>query len=230
MRSARLSGSSWADERGLRTDDEPGYPREGEYLVLARVLLAQHAPGQALQLLDRLHAQAAAQGRAGSVIEVAALQALAHAADGDQDAALAALAEAVAAAGPEGYARVFADEGPPMARLLSRLAAAQRSGRIALPGTVPPGYLDGLSRAFKPGAAPALPRTTPGAAEAAGLSDRELQVLERLAEGKSNQQIAGELVVVPDTVKKHVAHIPAKLAAANRTQAVARARALGLLR
>ena len=224
------AAARWADERGLRTDDEPGYPREGEYLVLARVLLAQHAPGQALQLLDRLHAQAAAQGRAGSVIEVAALQALAHAADGDQDAALAALAEAVAAAGPEGYARVFADEGPPMARLLSRLAAAQRSGRIALPGTVPPGYLDGLSRAFKPGAALALPRTTPGAAEAAGLSDRELQVLERLAEGKSNQQIAGELVVVPDTVKKHVAHILAKLAAANRTQAVARARALGLLR
>ena len=64
----------------------------------------------------------------------------------------------------------------------------------------------------------------------ASLSDRELQVLERLAEGKSNQQIAGELVVVPDTVKKHVAHILAKLAAANRTQAVARARALGLLR
>ncbi|MGH3477338.1 MAG: LuxR C-terminal-related transcriptional regulator [Nocardioidaceae bacterium] len=62
------------------------------------------------------------------------------------------------------------------------------------------------------------------------LSDRELQVLELLAVGKSNQQIADELVVVLDTVKKHVGHILDKLAAANRTQAVARARTLGLLR
>jgi LuxR family maltose regulon positive regulatory protein len=62
------------------------------------------------------------------------------------------------------------------------------------------------------------------------LSDRELEVLGLLAAGRSNQQIADELVVVPDTVKKHVGHILEKLGAANRIQAVARARALGLLR
>jgi LuxR family maltose regulon positive regulatory protein len=62
------------------------------------------------------------------------------------------------------------------------------------------------------------------------LSNRELQVLRLLAAGKSNQQIADELVVVVDTVKKHVSHILDKLEAANRTQAVARARAMGLLR
>jgi LuxR family maltose regulon positive regulatory protein len=80
---------------------------------------------------------------------------------------------------------------------------------------------------------PRRPRpTTPPrfAALVEPLSDRELEVLALLAVGRSNQQIADELVVVLDTVKKHVGHILEKLGAANRTQAVARARALGLLR
>jgi LuxR family transcriptional regulator, maltose regulon positive regulatory protein len=228
------AAARWASGRGLGTGDEPGYPREGEYLALARILLAEHASSQALGLLERLHAQAAAQGRTGSVIEVAALQALARAASGDQDAALATLAEALALAAPQGYLRVFADEGAPMARLLGRLASAQRTGRAALPGAVPPHYLDQLARAFQPGGPHPASRTARGAAGVAGLaeplSDRELEVLGLLAAGKSNQQIADELVVVLDTVKKHVGHILGKLGAANRTQAVARARALGLLR
>jgi LuxR family maltose regulon positive regulatory protein len=228
------AAARWASERGLGTNGEPGYPREGEYLALARILLAEHAPGQALGLLERLHAQAAAQGRTGSVIEMTALQALARAAGGDQGAALATLAEALALAAPQGYLRVFADEGAPMARLLGRLASAQRTGRAALPGAVPPHYLDRLARAFQPGGPRPASRTTRGAAGVAGLaaplSDRELEVLGLLAAGKSNQQIADELVVVLDTVKKHVGHILGKLGAANRTQAVARARALRLLR
>jgi LuxR family maltose regulon positive regulatory protein len=224
----------WASERGLRAGDEPGYPREGEYLVLARVLLAERTPGRALGLLARLHARAAAQGRTGSVIEIRALQALARQAAGDQTGAPEALAEALALAAPEGYVRVFADEGTPMACLLGRLSAAQRKGEVALPATVPPPYLDRLARAFGPGRAPAAPRPARGSAAAAGpaeaLSGRELEVLTMLAAGRSNQQIADELVVVLATVKKHVGHILGKLAAANRTQAVARARALGLLR
>jgi LuxR family transcriptional regulator, maltose regulon positive regulatory protein len=224
------AAARWANGRTLGSDDEPSYPREGEYLVLARVLLAEHSPGQALGLLDRLHAQAAAQERTSSIIEVAALQALARAAEGDQDAALTALAEALALAAPEGYLRVFADEGPPMARLLDRLAAAQRGGRITLPAAVSPRYLDRLARAGKPAGTRAAPRTVPASAEVAGLSHRELEVLGLLAEGRSNQQIADDLVVAVHTVKKHVAHILGKLAAANRTQAVARARALGLVR
>jgi LuxR family maltose regulon positive regulatory protein len=223
----------WAEERGLGAKDEPSYPREGEYLVLARLLLAQQRPDQALGLLERLHAQAIAQGRTGSVVEVAALQALALAAAGDQAAGLTALAEALALAGPEGYVRVFVDEGAPMARLLARLATGQRTGELAAPAMVPPVYLDRLARAFHPGRRAAAP-TTPQLAGVAGLveplSDRELEVLGLLAAGRSNQQIANELVVVLDTVKKHVGHILDKLGAANRTQAVARARALGLLR
>jgi LuxR family maltose regulon positive regulatory protein len=223
----------WAEERGLGADDRPSYPREGEYLVLARILLAQQQPDQALRLLAWLHTQAAAQQRTGSLIELGALEALARAARGDQTGALTALAEALALAAPEGYVRVFVDEGASMARLLGRFAAAQRSGRVALPDSVPPQHLERLARAFQPGgarpAASATRDTTTVAGLVEPLSDRELQVLRLLAAGRSNQQIADELVVVLDTVKKHVGHILDKLGAANRTQAVARARALGLL-
>ena len=227
------AAARWVSGRGLRASDEPGYPREREYLALARVLLAQDASGRALVLLDRIHAQAAAQQRTGSVIEAAALRALALADAGDQAAASASLAEALALAAPEGYIRVFADEGAPMARLLGRLAAARRTGRVVFPGPVPQPYLNQLIQAFQPAVAPPVARHTAmaGLAELAEpLSGRELEVLRLLAAGKSNQQIADELVVTLATVKKHVGHILGKLAAGNRTQAVARARVLGLLR
>src|SRR4029450_10957117 len=97
--------AQWTRERGLSATDKPGYPREGEYLVLARVLLARQEPDQALTLLAWLYTQAAAQERTGSIIEVRALQALALAARGDQLAGLRALAEALALAAPEGCVR-----------------------------------------------------------------------------------------------------------------------------
>jgi LuxR family transcriptional regulator, maltose regulon positive regulatory protein len=225
--------AGWVRERGLRVEDEPSYPREREYLVLARVLLAQQAPEQALGLLERLHALAAAQARTGSVIQVRALQALARAASGDEQGALAALAEALALAAPEGYLRVFVDEGPPMAALLRRLLTAKPPSQAGRDGDVSPDYLGRLVRAFgTPGSPPGSP-----AGRAAGvvaglvepLTDRELEVLGLLGLGASNRQIADSLVVTVETVKKHVAHILDKLGAANRTQAVARARQLGLL-
>jgi LuxR family maltose regulon positive regulatory protein len=227
--------ADWADERQISVIDEPAYPREGEYLLLARLLLAQQKPDQAIALLARLQAQAEAQERMGSVVEVQALQALALAASGDQAAGLIALAGALAAAVAEGYVRVFVDEGAPMARLLGRLATASRADQGVSPAAVPPPYLVRLMHAFEPGAAlhhaAHTTREAPGGAELVEpLTDRELQVLRLLAAGKSNQQIAGELVVVVDTVKKHVGHILDKLEATNRTQAAARARALGLLR
>ena len=148
----------WAEERGMEADDQPSYPREGEYLVLARVLLAELTPGRALKLLERLHAQAAAEGRTGSIIEIRALQALAQQAAGDRTGALAALTEALALARGEGYVRVFVDEGAPMACLLGRLSAAQRTGEAALSATVPPQYLDRLARAFEAGRARTVPR------------------------------------------------------------------------
>jgi len=221
----------WTQQRGLRPDDEPGYPQEREYLVLARVLLAQDRPGQALTLLDRLLAQASTGGRIGSVIEIRALQALAHQASRDEPAAMAALVEALTLSCPQGHVRVFADEGPPMGALLGRLVAAHRA-KQAPARPLPPSCLARLMQAFdgKLNAAAALrPElgTVPGLIEP--LTGRELEVLRLIAAGRSNQRIAHDLVVALDTVKKHVTHVLGKLGAANRTEAVARARQLGLI-
>ena len=218
------AAARFAPDHGLGPDDEPAYPRESGHLVLARVLLAQDRSGQALALLERLHAAAAAQDRTGSLIEIGALRALALAATGEEAAAVSALAGALALACPQGYVRVFADEGPPMAALLGRLIAAQRTGQAA--AEVPLGYLARLQRAFSPG----RPASDPGPSGIVEpLTSRELEVLEMLAAGRSNQAIARELVVTLDTVKKHVGHILGKLGAANRTEAVARARELSLI-
>src|SRR6266568_5040967 len=209
----------------------PGYPREPEYLALARVLLAQDRPGPALALLKRLHAAAAAQRRTGSTIEILALLALASAVQGDEDAALGCLGSALTFGCPQGYVRVFADEGPPMAALLGRLFTAQRAGQAAF-RSVPLGYLTRVLRAFggKEVVEPAgrsTAQAVPGLAEQ--LTARELEVLALLAAGAPNPRIAGELVVTLDTVKKHVSHLLGKLGAANRTEAVTRARQLGLI-
>jgi ATP/maltotriose-dependent transcriptional regulator MalT len=118
-------------------------------------------------------------------------------------------------------------EGPPMAALLTRLIAAQRAGSgFQAAASVPLGYLARLRSAF--GAEPAAPHAAavPGLIDP--LTSRELEVLQMLAAGKSNQAIAGQLVVTLDTVKKHVSHLLGKLGAANRTEAVTRARELGL--
>jgi LuxR family transcriptional regulator, maltose regulon positive regulatory protein len=134
--------------------------------------------------------------------------------------------------------RVFVDEGAPLAALLDRLIASRRRTPRASACGVPVWYLRRLRAAFGPRADhPAPPATrsvAPVAVVAAGLAepltDRELEVLALLAAGMANQQIAEELVVALETVKKHVSHILGKLGAANRTQAVARARQLQLLR
>jgi LuxR family transcriptional regulator, maltose regulon positive regulatory protein len=224
------AAAQWTHEKGLTASDEPDFAREPGHLALARVLLAQAQPGPALTLLDRLHAAAAAQDRTGSLIEIGALRALALAGSGNTDRAVEALAEALTLACPQGYVRVFADEGPPMAALLARLIAAQRfSGAAA---EVPLGCLARLQRALgtqdiAPDARPGNVTAAPGLVEP--LTSRELEVLEMLAAGRSNPAIAGQLVITLDTVKKHVSHVLGKLGAANRTEAVARARDLGII-
>ncbi len=214
----------WAQQNGLGPDDEPDYAREPGQLVLARILLAQDRPGQALALLDRLHAAAAAQDRVGGLIGTGALRGLALASTGDEAGAVTALTGTLLLACPQGYVRVFADEGAPMAALLGRLIVGQRAGQAA--AGVPFGYLARLQRAFTAG--PPAPDPGPsGIIEP--LTRRELEVLRMLAAGRSNQAIARELVVTLDTVKKHVGHVLGKLGAANRTEAVARARELSLI-
>ena len=128
---------------------------------------------------------------------------------------------------PEGYVRVFADEGAPMRALLGRVAASQRTQGSAARG-FPASYLARIGRAFdlKP-AEPQTAATILGLAEP--LTSREHQVLRLLAAGRANRDIAAELVVALDTVKRHVTHILAKLGALNRTEAAARARELNLI-
>jgi LuxR family transcriptional regulator, maltose regulon positive regulatory protein len=223
------AAAQWTTAAGLSPDDEPDYPREPAYLVLARVLLAQNDPGPALTLLQRLVGAAVSQGRTGSIIEIQALRALALAACGDHASALGALDEALTLAGPQRHVRVFADEGAPMYALLTQRSAAQRDQQAAASGT-DRGYLAALVRAC--GQADAAPprraaAVPPGLAEP--LTGRELDVLQLIAAGKSNQRIAHDLVVALDTVKTHVTHILGKLGAANRTEAAARARQLGLI-
>jgi LuxR family maltose regulon positive regulatory protein len=200
--------------------------------VLARLLITRDAPERALPLLERIYARAADEGRASSVIEARALQALALEATGDSERALDALRDALSLARSEGYVRVFADEGEPMAALLRRLIASARRGII------PPvngalldyaGRLLGAIAAERRAGGKAASPTARTAELVEPLTEREREVLLLLAEGKSNREIADQLVVSLDTVKKHLTHVFGKLGAASRTQAITRARGLGLL-
>jgi LuxR family maltose regulon positive regulatory protein len=226
------AAARWTTERRLGANDELSYPQESAYLVLARVLLAQDLPEDASELLDRLLTSAASQHRVGSLIEINILLALARSARGDEPSALDAVAEAVTLANDQDWLRVFVDEGAPMAALLGRLVA--KRGRDLAASGVSLGYLSRLGAAIRPEATSpgdrlAASRTPviPGLIEA--LSQRELEVLRLLAAGKANREIAAELFVTIDTVKKHITHIFEKIGTTNRTEAAARARELGLL-
>jgi LuxR family maltose regulon positive regulatory protein len=145
----------------------------------------------------------------------------------EHQGALTLLAETLELAAPEGHVRVFADEGPPMAALLRSLLGTRRRARAAAgAGTE---HLHRVIQAFQPATtqADSTARAVLGLIEP--LTDRELEVLRLLAAGRRNRDIAAELVVTLETVKKHTSHIFDKLGAANRTEAVAHARRLGLI-
>jgi LuxR family transcriptional regulator, maltose regulon positive regulatory protein len=219
----------WTQEQGLTDHDEVSYLREGDHLVLARVLLAQGQPDRALGLLERLDARAASQDRTGNLIQIRALRALALQAADEHQAALTLLAETLELAAPEGHVRVFVDEGPPMAALLRSLLGTRRRARAAAGAGAGTEHLHRVIQAFQPATAQAdsAARAVRGLIEP--LTDRELEVLRLLAAGRRNRDIAAELVVTLETVKKHTSHIFDKLGAANRTEAVAHARRLGLI-
>jgi LuxR family maltose regulon positive regulatory protein len=222
VRQGRLAEARvWAAAHGVTPDGELHYLREFEHITLARVLLAESSGADpaslhtARRLLDRLLESARSGGRAGSVIEIRILQALALHQQGNPGAALTALKEATALAEPEGYVRIFADEGPPMASLL----------KTALKRSASSPYLRRLLAATdsREDTAPA----TPGLVEP--LSDREQDVLRLLGTDLSGPAIASELSVSLNTVRTHTSRIYAKLNVNNRRAAVRRARELNLL-
>ena len=217
----------WARELDLK--ERPGAPfaHEREEVARVRILLAKQQPVLALQCLGPVLQRARAGQRWGHVIEMLILQALAHQMGQEEAQALDALFEAIRLAEPEGYIRSFVDEGASMAMLLSRLRK-----RESKHGPTP--YLDRLLAAF-----PQQIRAQEHQPKRAGertkmqplldpLSERELEVLQLLAQGISNQEVAQELVITVYTVKRHVSHIFSKLGVSNRVQALRQARALGL--
>jgi LuxR family maltose regulon positive regulatory protein len=207
----------WCAERGLGVEDELSYLREREHLVAARVLLAQDKPDQALRLLERLREEAEAADRAGSVIEILALQALALWARGKKERAVGTLSRALALAEPEGYVRTFVDEGPAMGDLLSATLEARQRGHLDAAGHVSVSYLARLIAALaeEDASAPIADERLPEP-----LSERELEVLALIAAGNSNAKIADKLFVSTSTVKTHINNLYRKLGARSRTQAV----------
>jgi len=216
----------WASERGLSVDDDLSYLREFEHITLARVLLARHAAepaerslDEATRLLGRLRQAAEAGARTGSVIEILVLQALAHQSKGAIGAAIASLHRALTLSEPEGYVRIFVDEGPPMASLLRAVA---KQG-------IAPSYVRRLLAALNKtlentGASTPLKQ---GLIEP--LSARELDVLRLLGTDLDGPDIARELIVSLNTVRTHTKHIYEKLGVSNRRAAVSRAKELDML-
>ncbi|WP_201785888.1 LuxR C-terminal-related transcriptional regulator [Longilinea arvoryzae] len=230
LRQGRVTEAmEWAREQSLSPDDALSYLREFEHLTLVRLLIArfvaEHSAGDlhaALGLLVRLLQAAEEGGRMGSVIEIKILQSLAHQAQGDQPCALAVLERALTLAEPEGYVRVFVDEGETMRRLLEKLSHIHDHPLI--------GYVNRLLAAFRQTEAatqkPALINLKPEVVEP--LSERELEVLRLLRSELSGPEIARLLVVSLNTLRTHTKNIFAKLGVNNRRSAVHRAEELGL--
>lgn len=209
----------WAQEYKLQAGHEVNYLYEVEYLTLARLLVIQGQADQATALLERLRQAAMAGERMGRLLEVLVLEALAYQARNDLSQALACLEQALTLAEPEGYVRLFLDEGQPLITLL-----AEVRDRLSVPCQA---YADALFAAYRQEQEGLHPSVLQPLIEP--LSERELEILHLIAAGLSNGEIAEKLVVTVGTVKWHLNNIYGKLDARSRTQAVARARELRLL-
>lgn len=231
------AAAHWAEEQNLHPTAKLNYQREIEYLILARVLLAQRRAAEVVDLLHRLQQAAEKDGRLGRVIEALALLALAYQMLDDPSAALTALDCALTLAEPEGYIRLFVDEGPPMAILLKKMKA--EGGRRK-------DYILKLLSAFvgtggeithdKSETSQNLHPSSSASARGFSLqplieplTNRELEILHLITQGLSNAEIAEKLVLTIGTVKVHTRNIYGKLGVGSRTQAVAKARELKLL-
>ncbi len=219
----------WVNERGLSVDDDLSYLREHEHITLARLLIARSrsssVPGDgkdAVKLLRRLLAAAEEGGRAGSVIEILVLLSLALEAQGQILSAIPTLEGALKMAESQGYVRVFVSEGPTMSHLLYQ----------ALSQGIEPQTVQRLLAAFPVIEVQTVesPQSRSSPAELIELlSERELEVLQLIAEGLTNPEIAARLYLSLNTVKAHTRNIYGKLDVNNRTQAVTKGRGLGLV-
>jgi LuxR family maltose regulon positive regulatory protein len=210
---------AWAAERGLLLTDDVSYLHEFEHLTLARLEIANPLVNA---LLARLLQAAEAQKRWGSALDILLVQALAHKAQGNRPQALAALERALALAEPEGYVRLFVDEGEAMRLLIEQLLSA-RDHPLS-------DYVDKLLAAFtQPVAAPKSAIIHQKSDMIEPLSEREIEVLRLLRSELSGPEIARQLVVSLNTLHTHTNNIYNKLGVNNRRAAVRRAEELDLL-
>jgi LuxR family maltose regulon positive regulatory protein len=185
-------------------------------------LIAQDQPDEAAKLLGHLLIVAEKGDRTASMIEILILQALSHQKQGKTDQSMFALKRALTLAEPEGFIRIFVDEGPPMAQLLYE----------ALSHGIAPDYVQQLLRSF-PVEETEKPNTPqphgPNSELIEPLSEREIEVLQLIAQGLSNREVGDRLYLTLNTVKAHSRTIYSKLGVNNRTQAVAKARSLRII-
>jgi LuxR family maltose regulon positive regulatory protein len=236
-RSARLSLAQgkispvegWERRYESFKDKDPAYLDELARIILARLRMARMQFTEALELLANLRVDAEGAERFGSAIEIMVLEALAHKALGNHPRALLSLERALALAEPEGFARLFIDEGEPMHILLadfrsSRLIKAGESVGSSAPRIL--AYTKKLLAAFS---GPIQIQNKEPGTMIEPLSERELEILRLIGMGLSNKEIAGKLVVAVSTVKSHINSLYGKLGTRRRTQAIAVARDLGVL-
>ena len=193
-----------------------------DYLTVARVLLAESRLDESAGLLQVLFAYAERGKRITRMIEILLLQALVHQAAERTEQALPTLQQALALAQPEGFNRIFVDEGSQLARLL--IEAASRG--------IAEEYVGSLLASFQVAKAEKTPdpsSDTPGSVLLEPLSERELEVLRLIGDGLSNQDVGAKMFISAHTVKAHTRNIYAKIDAHTRMEAVAKARAFGLL-
>jgi LuxR family maltose regulon positive regulatory protein len=220
--------SNWADKCEILVYEDQ-HTHEGidhlsmiDHIVYARVLIAQDLMEEAIQLLRHLYKTAERSGRISRSIEIRMLQALAYQSTGQTEQAMESFENVLNLAEPKGFIRIFVDEGPPMASLLYE----------ALSREIKPEYVQRLLSAFsvtEPEEAASTKHKVDQSKLIEPLSEREIEVLQLVAKGLTNQVIATRLVLSVHTVKTHTRNIYSKLGVNNRTQAVDRARTLGIL-
>jgi LuxR family transcriptional regulator, maltose regulon positive regulatory protein len=213
-----------ADMKGTEIVGPFDLHREFELLTLARIWLAQGKTDRAASLLERIRSAAEGSKRYGRAREAQMLQALVHQAAGDEARAVEEISRVLAQAEPEGYVRLFLDEGAPMARLLFKVSTRTTTDIGAYAARLLAACCQELADRPAP-----LAQALQGETLVEPLSERELEVLHLMAAGRSNREIAGELVITIGTAKRHTANIFDKLDVRNRTEAVTKARQLGLL-
>jgi LuxR family maltose regulon positive regulatory protein len=221
------AATHWAAslQQRLGSDDQFMFENELTHIAQARVLIAQNSVNEAIEILLRLEETACSAHRMGRVIEILLIESLAMRRKGDFEAAILALTKCLTLAEPQGYVRVFLDDGKPVQTLLAEWLAHANPSSLR-------NYAVRLLSHFDtepPVVTAAQVKVLPTGNLIEPLSERELEVLHLMALGRTNKEIAQQLIVAPGTIKAHTASIYRKLNVTNRTEAAARARQLGIL-